>query len=151
MHEEIYGRHILISVNAKEVYGIYMKQSERIAISDRQIFMWVKLELSMKCKNFFLKFVLILNYAFPDLLNTTSTTFIVDAIVEMQERDAISSYRNRNFLSFQLRSLFITLSPIHFSPHESLIILELDVEKLWNKGKNLAVVWSGLLTCWSPS
>ena len=80
---------------------------------------------------FFLKFVLILNYAFPDLLNTTSTTFIVDAIVEMQERDAISSYRNRNFLSFQLRSLFITLSPIHFSPHESLIILELDVVKLW--------------------
>ena len=52
------------------------------------------------------------NYAFPDLLNTTSTTFIVDAIVEMQERDAISSYRNINFWSFQLRSLFITLSPI---------------------------------------
>ena len=94
--------------------------------------------------------LLILNYAFPDLLNTTSTTFIVDAIVEMQERDAISSYRNRNFLSFQLRSLFITLTPIHFSPHESLIILELDVVKLWNPGKNLAVVWSGLPTCWSP-
>jgi len=77
MQEEIYGRDILISVNAKEVYGSYMKRSERIAMFD-----------------------------------TTSTTFIVDAIVEMQERDAISSYRNINFWSFQLRSLFITLSPI---------------------------------------
>lgn len=52
MQEEIYGRDILISVNAKEVYGSYVKRSERIAMFDKQIFMWVKLGLSMKCKNF---------------------------------------------------------------------------------------------------
>ena len=32
MQEEIYGRDILISVNAKEVYGSYVKRSERIAV-----------------------------------------------------------------------------------------------------------------------
>ena len=52
MQEEICGRDILISVNAKEVYGSYVKRSDRIAMFDKQIFMWVKLGLSMKCKNF---------------------------------------------------------------------------------------------------